>query len=141
MNTLFEKVQAFGHQWRTDGRLVVCYALLLETLVIGYIGFIGLYTLEMLLPTFITVRLSLTKFFFLLIILTMITASLGRFLNMQFSFNIHKKHPLVWIGCLWLFGISMLALYKFPPFIIPLIILSFFLIGYLFWKILFGKDR
>lgn len=126
---------------KENGFLRVCYALLLEALFIGYLGFITLFTMEMLLPTFVTARFSLTKFFFLLFLFSFILTALGRYLDMSFAWKINKKNPLLWIGLLWTLGILLLSLYKFPPFIIPIIILAFFLIGYLFWKILFDEDK
>lgn len=148
---------------KENGFLTVCYALLLEALFIGYLGFIGLFTIEMLLPTFVSVRFSLTKFFFFLFLFSFVLTALGRYLNMNFEWKInpalsqdstpqqaaeysgkcgiHKKNPTLWIGLLWTIGILLLSLYKFPLFIIPIIILAFFAIGYLFWKILFSDEK
>ena len=126
---------------KQNGFLAVCYALLLEALLIGYLGFMALFTIEMLLPTFVSARFSLTKFFFLLFLFSFVLTALGRYLDMSFEWKITKKSPLLWLGFLWTLFILLLSLYKFPPFIIPIIILAFFAIGYLFWKILFGFDK
>ena len=126
---------------KQNGFLAVCYALLLEALLIGYLGFMALFTIEMLLPTFVSARFSLTKFFFLLFLFSFVLTALGRYLDMSFESKITKKSPLLWLGFLWTLFILLLSLYKFPPFIIPIIILAFFAIGYLFWKILFGFDK
>ena len=126
---------------KQNGFLAVCYALLLEALLIGYLGFMALFTIEMILPTFVAARFSLTKFFFLLFLFSFVLTALGRYLDMSFEWKITKKNPLLWLGFLWTLCILLLSLYKFPPFIIPIIILAFFAIGYLFWKILFGFDK
>ena len=126
---------------KQNGFLAVCYALLLEALIIGYLGFMALFTIEMLLPTFVSARFSLTKFFFLLFLFSFVLTALGRYLDMSFEWKITKKNPLLWLGLLWTLGILLLSLYKFPPVIIPIIILAFFSIGYLFWKILFSEER
>ncbi|OGI29816.1 MAG: hypothetical protein A3G09_01110 [Candidatus Moranbacteria bacterium RIFCSPLOWO2_12_FULL_48_12] len=126
---------------KQNGFLAVCYALLLEALLIGYLGFMALFTIEMILPTFVAARFSLTKFFFLLFLFSFVLTALGRYLDMSFEWKITKKSPLLWLGFLWTLFILLLSLYKFPPFIIPIIILAFFAIGYLFWKILFGFDK
>lgn len=139
MNFLQQKIQGILIKWREIGLLHVAYALLLEGLVIGYLGFMALFTIEMLLPTFVTVRFSLTKFFFFLFLLSFVLTALGRYLDMSFEWKITKKNPLLWLGFLWTLGILILSLYKFPLFIIPIIILAFFSIGYLFWKILFEE--
>lgn len=136
MNLLQNKYLA---RFKENGFLTVCYALLLEALIIGYLGFIALFTMEMLLPTFVSARFSLTKFFFFLFLFSFVLTGLGRYLDMSFKWKINKKNPMLWLGLLWTIGILLLSLYKFPPFIIPIIILAFFLIGYLFWQILFEE--
>lgn len=125
---------------KENGSLFVFYALVSEALLLGFIGFIALFTIETLLPTFITARFSLTKFFFFLFLLSFALALLGRYLNLSFQQQINKKNPLLWLGLLWMFGILALSLYKFPLPIIPIIIAGFFLVGFLFWKIFFGKN-
>lgn len=119
--------------------LFVFYALLAEALLLGFIGFIALFTIETLLPTFVTARFSLTKFFFFLFLFSFALALLGHYLNISFPQPINKKSPLLWLGLFWTLGILAVSLYKFPLPIIPIIILGFFLIGYLFWKIFFGE--
>ena len=125
--------------WRASGLLKVLYTLATEALLIGYVYFIGFFTIETLLPTFVTVRFSLTTFFFFLIISTMILSLLGRFLALSFSWSINKKSPALWLGLLWALGIATISLIKFPPIFIPIIIVCFALSGYLFWNIFFEK--
>lgn len=129
---------------KENGCLAVCYALLAEALIIGYLGFIALFTVETLLPTFVTARFSLTQFFLILFLLSFILAALGRYLDISFDrqmSGISKKNPALWLGLLWMLGILTLSLYKFPLVTIPIIIAGFFLIGFLFWKIFFGEKK
>ncbi len=126
--------------WRATGVLHVVYALCVEALLIGYLYFIGLFTVETLLPTFVTVRFSLTKFFLLLIIASFLLSLLGRFLSLSFSWNTTRKSPLLWIGVLWAIGILTVSLIKFPLPLIPLLIGGFLLVGYLFWQIFFEEE-
>lgn len=126
---------------KENGCLAVCYALLAEALIIGYLGFIALFTVETLLPTFVTVRFSLTQFFLILFLLSFVLIALGRYLNISFEWKINKKSPALWLGLLWTLCILAISLYKFPPLTIPLIITGFFLIGFLFWKIFLGEEK
>lgn len=125
---------------KENGSLSVVYALLTEALLLGFIGFVVLFTIETLLPTFVTERFSLTKFFFVLFLLSFILITLGRYLNISFQQSINKKSPLLWLGLLWTLGILAISLYKFPLPIIPFIIAGFFLFGFLFWKI-FSQNK
>lgn len=137
MHTLKMKWELFFARSRTSGLLNMIYALGLETLFIGYLYFIGFFTLETLLPGFITVRFSLAKFFFALVLGTMLLSLLGRFLNFSFTWNFTKKSPALWIGFLWALGILTVSLMKFPIFFIPIIITLLLLSGFLFWTIFF----
>ncbi|MEI8097003.1 MAG: hypothetical protein WCG73_02770 [Candidatus Moraniibacteriota bacterium] len=125
--------------FKKNGVLVVLYALIVEALFIGYLAFATLFTLEMILPFFISAHLSLTKFFFALFLASFVLTLLGRILDLNFQWNINKKNPLLWIAFLWTVSIFGLSLFNFPPFIIPLIIIAFLFVGFLFWKIFFGE--
>ncbi|MFZ2187666.1 MAG: hypothetical protein WAV46_03540 [Candidatus Moraniibacteriota bacterium] len=125
---------------KASGGLTVCYALLTEMLFIGYLAFASLFTIEILLPTFVTAHLSLTKFFFVLLSFSFVLVFLGHVLDLNFDWKIQKKNPLVWLGLLWTIGILAISLFNFPPLLIPLIIATFLLVGFLFWKILFDEE-
>lgn len=127
--------------FKKNGFLSVCYALFAEALLLGFIGFIGLFTLETVLPTFVTAHFSLTKLFFFLTIASFALTLLGRYLDIHFTLPDNQKNPVVWIGILWTIGILGISLYKFPLITIPVIILGFLAIGYLFWKIFFGEEE
>lgn len=125
---------------KTNGVLTVVYALLTEALFVGYICFATLLTIETLALVYVTVKLSLTIFFSILFFFSFVLALLGRYLDLGFDWNIHKKSPLVWFGLLWFVGTLLISILDFPPLLIPIIIAAFFLIGFLFWKIFFGEE-
>lgn len=135
MELIQKKISDLLLRSKATGLLHVGYALLAEALIIGFVFFLGLFTIETLLPTFVTVRLSLTKFFFFLVIGTMMLSLLGHFLQVSFPWNITKKNPLLWLGVIWSIGILTLSLLKFPPLLIGSILLLFLVAGYLFWNI------
>lgn len=139
MNTLRQKLFSLLIRLRANGFLQVCYALMSEALFIGYLFFIGLFTVETLLPTFVTARLSLTKFFFLLTLGALLLSLLGKFLNISFPWNISKKHPLLWLGILWTVGILAVSLFKFPLITIPILIALLLFSLSLFWQIFFDE--
>ena len=115
------------------------YALSVEALAIGYLYFIGLFTIETLLPTFITVRFSLTLFFFFLLLATFLVALLGQFLELSFPYRITRKSPLLFLGLLWGTGILVISLVKFPLWALILMTALFFVCGYLFWQIFLNE--
>jgi len=141
MDFLLKKFTPSLERWRTSGILHVVYALAVEALIIGYFYFAGFFTIETLLPTFVTIRFSLAKFLFILMLSTFATALLGRYLDITFSWNITKKSPLLWLGILWAIGILSVSLVKFPLPLIPVFIAGFLLSGYLFWNIFFEKEK
>lgn len=126
---------------KQNGVLDVCYALLAETLILGFLGWSALFTIETLLPTFVTVRFSLTQFFSLLVLLTFVLSVLGYFLNISFASQEYRRSPWLWIGLVWMLGILLISLYKFPPLTIPIIVIGFFFVGLLFYKIFFEQEK
>lgn len=135
MNQVTSSLHQHFDRLKKDGSLHVVYALLAETLFLGLLAFVGLFTIETLLPTFVTVRFSITKFFLGLSLLTFLLAALGQLIDIEFTLRIKKTSPLLWLGMLWAFAILTISLYKFPLFLIPFLILGFFATGYLFVKI------
>lgn len=141
MDILNQKIKAVFERWRDAGLLHVAYALLAEALLIGFIIFSGFFTLETLLPTFISVRISLAGFFMVLMLGTFALSLLGRYLDIDSVSGLRRRNPLIWIGILWAAGILTISLIKFPLFLIPVIILALLGIGYLFLSLFFdGKD-
>ena len=141
MDFLLKKLTPSFERWRTSGVLYVVYALTVEALIIGYLYFAGFFTIETLLPTFVTIRFSLAKFLLILTLSTFATALLGRYLDITFSWNITKKSPLLWLAILWAIGILSVSLVKFPLPLIPVFIAGFLLSGYLFWNVFFEKEK
>lgn len=139
MNFLSQKFLDVLLEWRLSGALRVAYALSVEALAIGYLYFIGLFTIETLLPTFITVRFSLTLFFFFLLLATFLVALLGQFLELSFPYRITRKNPLLFLGLLWGTGILVISLVKFPLWALILMTVLFFVCGYLFWQIFLNE--
>lgn len=141
MDFVKNKIDAVLKRWRSEGSLHIAYALGTEALLIGYLYFIAFFTIETLLPTFVTVRFSLTMFFFFLVLATFVLSLLGRSLKVTHNWNITKKSPILWLGLFWGFGILLVSLIKFPPLLIPIILAGLLFSGHLFWKILFEDER
>ena len=141
MDFLLKKLTPSFERWRASGVLHVVYALAVEALIIGYLYFAGFFTIETLLPTFVTIRFSLAKFLLILMLSTFATALLGRYLDITFSWNITKKSPLLWLAILWAIGILSVSLVKFPLPLIPVFVAGFLLSGYLFWNVFFEKEK
>lgn len=141
MNLVHQKMSAILKKWQDTGLLHVVYALLSEALLIGFVMFAALFTLETLLPTFVAARLSLTAFLAILIIGSFLLAALGRFLSIDFPSGLRHRNPILWVGIAWIAGILAISLYKFPLILIPVIILAFLGIGYLFLSVFFGEKE
>jgi hypothetical protein len=125
---------------KENGFLLVVYALLAEALLLGFGGFLTLFTVETLLPTFVTARFSLTKLLVVLVLFALTLGLLGRYLNISFPL-LTKKSPALWLGLLWMGGIFAISLYKFPLPVIPIIIAGFFLVIFLFYKIFLDEEK
>jgi hypothetical protein len=139
MQFLYQQFVSTLRHSKETGLLQVLYALATEALVIGYLYFLGLFTVETLLPTFVTVRFSLALFLLVLVVLTLLIAALGRFLGLSFPLTITPHHPLFVLALLWGISILVVSLIKFPPLSIPVIILLFLIVGYLFWQLFFEE--
>lgn len=139
MELIQKKILDLLEHWRSTGALHVIYALAVEGIGIGYLYLIGFFTIETLLPTFVTVRFSLAAFLLFLILATMLLALLGRFLNVSLNWNITRKSPLLWLGLLWSIAIFLISLIKFPPMILLVLIILFIAAGFLFWHVFFEE--
>ncbi|GEM_PF-4966701 len=128
LNAFFQKQR---NRFVTSKFSIVLYALLCEMLVVGYLIFIALLTLESLLPTFVTARLSLSIFFMILTLGSFIVATLGNMLQTSFASGLRFRHPLAIISILWSAGIIALSLTAFPLATIPIILIGFLSVGYL----------
>lgn len=115
----------------------ILYALLIETILLLLISFVGLFTMETILPGIISIRFTIGKLIVVSTLLIIFATSLGQHLGISFplSSSMHSRILLIG-GLLWTLGILTLSLLSFPPWSIPLFLLSFGTIGYFFYKIL-----
>ncbi len=141
MKILTQKFFAILEHSKQSGNLLMIFALATEALCIAYIFLAGLFTLETLLPTFVTTRLSLSGFLAILLILTFVVALLGKYLEASFLWKCTWKSPLIILGIFWATGILGLSLLKFPLLLVPVLILGFLFAGTLFWQILFEEEK
>lgn len=135
MQFLSRFFQPYIQKYKDNGVLIVLYALLAEFLLLGYILFASFFTIETLLPGFVSERLSLSNFFALLLVLSFLLALLGRTLALHFPKQNLQKNPLLWIGILWAISILVVSLFQFPLWSLPLLIIGFLTSGFLAWKI------
>lgn len=120
---------------KETGWLAVITALLLELILALWIIFLALFSLETLLPTFVTIRVSLTSFLSLLILLTTLYLVLEQHLTLPL---VQTKTPrlMSWGVSLFGFTLILLSLARFP-----LLAGGFFLVLYmlLWWYLKQGK--
>ncbi|NTW90039.1 MAG: hypothetical protein HGB37_03990 [Candidatus Moranbacteria bacterium] len=119
----------------------VLYALLLETTELGLFAFVGLLTIEAVLPGIISMRLNMSLPFAGILIIFAAAAALGRRLGISFPFAPDKKSPLTWIGISWLAFLLTLSTIRFPYWSIPIIVGGMFAAAHLFWKLLFRSEK
>lgn len=116
--------QKFDH-WKANGKLAIFATLLLELLIVLWFSFLALFALETLLPTFVTVRLSLTNFLAFLILTTIFYLLLERQLDLPTE---ETKTPRWLSGGVMIFGLVLIAL-SLARF--PLMGVIIFLVSYL----------
>lgn len=100
--------------WKESGILAFAYSLLVELLMLLYLLFLGLFTLEILLPGFVSVRINMAIFLATLILLTMATAMLGRFLGAHFPATASYEKLILSTLIAWGTGIIGISLISFP---------------------------
>lgn len=132
-------LQKINH-WENSGYLTLVWALLFEMLLFGFLGFAGLYTLEVLLPTFITARISLTKVFFFLLLGISLLAWIGAKLNLEFPKHSPQKSPLIWMVLIWSIALLLISMIKLPLWSIPIFLTATIGIILLFSKLSLAKD-
>jgi hypothetical protein len=103
------------------------FSLCCELLIILYLFFFFLWTTEVLLPGFISFRVSLAPYFALLLVFTYVLALLGEYLNLSFTKELPFQKTLLTFGFIWGIAIIAISLIDFPWWSI-LIILGFFII-------------
>ncbi len=130
MHPLIE--QKFTH-WKQNGTLIIAAALLFELLTVLWIGFFILFSLETLLPTFVTIRLSLTNLLAFLILATLSYLFLERQLD---EIPSQTKTPRWLAGGVWFFGFILIALSlaRFPLFGALLFLTCYLLLAWILSK-------
>ena len=119
---------------------ILSYLLLVEALEMLLFGFALLLTLEALLPGLISFRLNLAKPFIAIILLLALTSFLGSRLGISFPMEPKKRGLQSWFGITWLAFLLTFSAIRFPSWIVPIIITSFFALSYLCWKIILRRS-
>lgn len=116
---------------KTTGWLTVLAALLFELLLALWVIFLGLFFLETLLPTFITIRLSLTTFLSFLLLLTTLYLAIEQYLALPISPN-NSRTPRFFSWGIFFSGfvLIVLSLARFPLFMGVLFLLGY---SFLWW--------
>ncbi|MFA9262361.1 MAG: hypothetical protein ACEQSB_03335 [Undibacterium sp.] len=122
---------------KKNGSLAIGANLLFDIVLLGWLAFAGLYSIEVLLPTFVTARLSLVKFSVILIGLTALLAVTGK--SLPHTSRITERAPhihrwLFFVTIAFILGILTLAHYRFPWWTIPISVGSYAATSYVFWK-------
>lgn len=121
------------NHWKATGTLSIFVALFFELLVVLWLSFFALFALETLLPTFITIRLSLANFLAVLILGTVFYLFLERQLDLPTEET--KTPPWLSVGA-WGFCFILIAL-SLARFSLAGVLI--FLVLYIFlWRLLNG---
>ncbi len=133
MSTWFKTIL---ERYETSGQLALAANLLYDAVLSGWIAFALLYSLEVLLPTFVMARLSLVKFAVVLLVFTSLLAWIGQRLKRPVNASDTKVKRL-WITLAGIAGLVIIALahYRFPWWSIPLSVGGFTLVMWQFWKL------
>lgn len=129
------RIEKIVTPYKANGQLAIAANLLFDLVLVGWIAFAGLYALEVLLPTFVIVRLSLVKLAVILLVLTGLLAWLGSVLEIKRTGSEEKKDHsrflfvAIIIGSV---GIVALAHYRFPWWSIPVMLAGYALALWLF---------
>lgn len=117
--------------WKVNGKLAIFAALLLELIIVLWLSFLALFALETLLPTFVTVRLSLTNFLAFLLLTTIFYLFLERQLDLPTE---ETKTPRWLTVGVWGFGffIIALSLARFSIIGVLIFLIAYFLLTWTF---------
>ncbi len=123
------------HAWKQDGRLMIAALLLTELIAVLWLGFLALFALETLLPTFVTVRLSLTEYLTWLVLGTAGTLWLRQHAEVS-AFELPSRFAQAFLASLTV-GLALLialSMARFP--LIPGIafFLGYALLAWLLWR-------
>lgn len=130
-----EKFNLSLKHWKEDGSLAIAALLTSELLAVLWLGFLALFALETLLPTFVTVRLSLTEYLTWLILGTVATLWLRRESGVKSLMSSKKVGHVLLAGtvCMTVVLIA-LSMARFP--LIPGLVFfaSSLGLGWLLWR-------
>ncbi|MCW1888601.1 MAG: hypothetical protein KIH67_003550 [Candidatus Moranbacteria bacterium] len=112
------------------------FSLACELLLVLYLFFFFLWTAEIILPGFISLRINLSPYFATLLGFTFGLMYLGQQAHYVFPKNFSFEKPLFILAILWSTGIVGLSLIKFPWWAILSLLIAFFVIIFYFWKTL-----
>jgi hypothetical protein len=130
---MHDSLNKFLERTKETGSLALFANLLFDAVILGWLVFAGLYALEALLPTFIIARLSLVKFSIILIALTALLTTLRTSLPPA-RFKKTSDSWFLWTAITFLVGTITIAHYRFPWWSIPLCVIGYILIAWLFLK-------
>lgn len=116
--------------------LALVAALLFELLIVLWVSFLALFAFETLLPTFVTMRISLTFFLAFIVLTTIIYCALEKQLNIPSKSRTTKTPQWAIIG-LWVFGVSLitLSLARFPFLPGILFLLGYVSLTWFLWRL------
>ncbi len=133
---MYTSLNNFLKRCKANGSLAIIANLLFDVVLVGWITFTGLVAMEILLPTFVSARLSLVKFSLLLLILTALLVWLGRLLGRtENALEKSNYRPLLTLCGIVGLGILTFAQYRFPGWSIPIILGGYLSIGWLFFTL------
>lgn len=120
--------------------LAFCFSLSCELLLVLYLFFFFLWTTEIVLPGFISLRINLAPYFATLLGVTFLLMYIGQLANYQFSKTFPFEKTLLSLILFWGIGTITISLIKFPWWAILSLLVSFVVIVVYFWRILL-EDR
>lgn len=114
----------------------VFFALFTEFLILVTLGFVALFSIETLLPTFVSARINLALYFGILLALFISHHALSIGLDLKIHTpSLPVRIFLIAFLSLWGIILIALSLLEFPILAIIIILLTCVLLGYLFRKI------
>ena len=116
------------------------FSLCCELLLVLYLFFFFLWTAEIILPGFISLRINLAPYFATLLGFTFGLMYLGERAHYEFPRTFSLEKPLLILAILWSTGIVGLSLIKFPWWAIITLLITFLVVIFYFWKTLIQED-
>lgn len=127
-------------RWKQTETLLIATRLLFELLIVLWVSFLALFALETLLPTFVTIRISLTFFLAFIVLATIFYCTLEKQLDAPSEAT--ETPQWVIIG-LWVFGVSLIALSlaRFPLLPGILFLLGSIGLTWFLWRLFANTSR